>query len=405
MIFTIYQLNNYFILKMRVKITFFYERKTIEIQCTDKEIISDIFKRFLYKLNQNLKLCDFDFFYEGEKLNLDSTIENNEILKNKYQFSISAERKTRIIKCPECICNDSIINIGDNQITFYGCKYGHIINKLYSEYKQSQKIDFCRIVCSKSGCGKNQRDDPQDFYKCLTCTKKFHDTKYFCNKCYLAHDKSHTKIKYDEKNYFCEKYFNQFLQYCFTCKKNLCKNCVDEHKTHETISYDSISLNIEDIKKNIATIKGKIEELGITIDDIKQKLDGAKKIYENYCEIVDDIIEKYELFNQNYKNYRVIKSIFNINQSNIKISKDLDKINDGINLKEKISNLIDLYLEERNNYKRGHSTIIGNYDDDEDLKEWIKAQNKSKEKSEEKSEENNSNVECKRGKIRKTGQK
>ena len=64
-------------------------------------------------------------------------------------------------------------------------------------------------------------------------------------------------------------------------------------------------------------------------------------------------------------------------------------INNGINLKERISNLIDLYIEERNNYKRGHTTIIGNYDDDEDLKEWIKAQNKPEGKSKEKSEEKN----------------
>jgi len=354
-----------------VEVTFFYERKTIEIPCKVDEKMTNIFQKFINKLNSSSTVNDFDFFYEEKKLDNNTKI-LKDILKKNREIAIFVEKKSRIIKCPKCICNDSIISIDNYHLTFSGCKYNHTVNRLFNEYKESQKIDLSQIVCSKSGCTKNQRDDPQDFYKCLTCTKSLHHTKYYCNKHSLEHDKSHIKIKYDEKNYYCEKYFHKFIKYCFTCKRNLCHDCLDEHKEHETIDYNTISPNIKEIKEDISKIKGKINDLRHIIEDIKESLDGSMKIFEKYCEIANDIIEKYELFNKKSKNYRILKSIYNLKNSNKKIIEDLETIIKGSNLKNKINTLIDIYQSDRNNYREGSYNIIKKEDNDKGLMEWVK---------------------------------
>ena len=65
---------------MNIKVNFFYERRTIQILSTYDEEMSIIFKKFLNKLNSNLTINDFNFFYEGHKLSLDSTISKNNFI-------------------------------------------------------------------------------------------------------------------------------------------------------------------------------------------------------------------------------------------------------------------------------------------------------------------------------------
>ena len=353
---------------MIIKVNFFYERRTIQIQSTDAEEMSIIFKKFLNKLNSNLTINDFNFFYEGHKLSLDSTISKNNFIKKDEEIIIFAERKLGIIKCPKCICNDCIIKIENYRLTFSGCKYNHIENLIFDQYEQSQKLETSKIVCSTNGCKRNLGNS--DFYKCLNCTKLLGHTKYYCNKCTSLHDKSHTTIKYDEKNYYCEKYFHKFVMYCFTCKKNLCQDCVDEHKDHKTKSFDLMSPNIKEIKGTLKKIKENIGNLRHIIEDIKESLDGAMNLYEKYCEISYDIIEKYELYNKNLKNYRILKSIHNLEKSTGKIKDDLNRIVNEKNLKDKICELIDIYQGDRNDYKDGiNNKINNNNDSDDDLYE------------------------------------
>ena len=143
-----------------VLVTFFYERKTIEIEFPVEEQMIKIFQSFVNQLNPNLTINDFDFYYEGKKLNNNSTANLKFLMNRKSKISISVEKRSRIIRCPKCICNDSIINLENYHLTFSGCKYNHNVNRLYNEYTECQRIDLSQIVCSKSGCTKNQRDDP-----------------------------------------------------------------------------------------------------------------------------------------------------------------------------------------------------------------------------------------------------
>ena len=57
-------------------------------------------------------------------------------------------------------------------------------------------------------------DSFDDFYKCLTCSRNLKKTYYFCSKHKIEYDethKAHTKVRYDDTNYYCEEHFDKFI--------------------------------------------------------------------------------------------------------------------------------------------------------------------------------------------------
>ena len=363
---------------MEFKAIFIYEKRTFEIQCNTNEELNTIYGKFVNKLNPNLSINDFDYFLEGKKIgknikNLQEFISENKkdfisknkkdfISENKKEITICVEKRSKIVKCPVCICNDCIIDIDDYIIKFYGCKYKHTDFKIFDDYKGSQKIDFSKIFCKYEGCEKNESNDPEDFYKCLTCCDILKHTQYYCTyhkkEDEKKYAKKHNHVNYDHKNFICNKHIKKFLKYCFKCRKNLCEDCEADHKNHQIKDYNSMSPIVEEIKKDLDTIKGKMEELRIIVDYIKRNLlDGTMKIYENYCEILKDVIEKYEYNNKELKNYGVLKNFLNLRKSDRKILKDLDEVIKEDNYKKKAYFLIDMFQKDLDNYKNLQNNI------------------------------------------------
>jgi len=303
--------------------------------------------------------------------------------------------KLRIIKCPQCVCNDSIINLKDYHITFYDCKYSHK-NRIYllDQYDESQNINFSKISCSRCGfkTTMDNCDSFDDFYKCLTCSKKLKKTHYFCSKHKIEHDethKKHIKVRYDDKNYYCEEHFDKFIEYCFLCNKNLCQECSKIHagEKHIVQSYESLTPNLAEIKRDLNTIKQKINDLVIFIDNIKNSLDGAFEMYNNYYKIANDITEKYELYIKDLKNYRILRNFLNLKISNNQIIKDLDEIFDNNDLGFQCNKLINTYQEDRGKYNKTQEMNLEKHGI-EDYKEWkeqnvLKEENKKQKKKKE----------------------
>ena len=298
-------------------------------------------------------------------------------------MNASAEKKSKFVKCPRCVYNNCLIDIDNYVINFYGCKYNHIDCQVFNSYPETQKINLSKILCDSVGCDdKTQNNDPDDFYKCITCSKSLNHTQYYCNLHSKEHDKNikqkHFQVKFGERNFYCDKHEKKFIKYCFKCRKNLCENCSDEHNNHPIKEYDSISPNIKDFKDSLDKIKEKIEQLKIIIDYIKKHiLDRSLKIYKDYCEILCDVIEKYELNNVEFKNYEILKNFLNLKKSNKKIMDDLDKIINEKNYQIKANYLFEIYLNEQKNYKDNISNLnnlINKYenksDDLDDLMEW-----------------------------------
>ena len=140
---------------MDLKVKFHYLSTVIEISCNTSEDINKIYDKFVDALNEPLtdekdktKATYYIYYYKGNKLGNKGTIGNNKYLRGQKDININVQRKLRFIKCPKCVCNDCIVNLENNLLTFYGCKYKHIVSTKYDEYIKVQKIEGPELKCS-----------------------------------------------------------------------------------------------------------------------------------------------------------------------------------------------------------------------------------------------------------------
>ena len=332
---------------------FYSEGKILDkiiIQCKSNESMYSIFEKFSNKIGS--KVSDFDFFYKGKKVKEDSTIISLKNNKNANDIDISFKKRSKIMKCPECVCNNCIIKIEKYRLNFTECCHEHkTTNIIFDKYEGSQNIEFNKIRCNK--CQKSQNDDLKDFSKCLRCSKQFKYAIYYCYECSLSHAHSQFLIKYDEKYYYCQDHFNTYKSYCATCNTNLCELCEKTHRNqnHRVLKYDQMVPDINPIKLKLEDIKTRIDDLKIVVDQIKNNMDGAVRIMENYYDIAQDIISKYESFNKKFTNFQVLKTVSFLHFSNLEVLKDLIEITEGDqDLKYKCNKLIDIYKSDRSNY-------------------------------------------------------
>ena len=332
---------------------FYSEGKILDkiiIQCKSNESMYSIFEKFSNKIGS--KVSDFDFFYKGKKVKEDSTITSLKNNKNANDIDISFKKRSKIMKCPECVCNNCIIKIEKYRLNFTECCHEHkTTNIIFDKYEGSQNIEFNKIRCNK--CQKSQNDDLKDFSKCLRCSKQFKYAIYYCYECSLSHAHSQFLIKYDEKYYYCQDHFKLYKSYCATCNTNLCELCEKNHRNqnHRVLKFDQMVPDINPIKLKLEDIKTRIDDLKIVVDQIKNNMDGAVRIMEQYYDIAQDIISKYESFNKKFTNFQVLKTVSFLHFSNLEVLKDLVEITEGDqDLKYKCNKLIDIYKSDRSNY-------------------------------------------------------
>ena len=377
---------------MEVKVTFYYLNRTIEVLCKSNEEMDKMYGKFVSKLGDDSEVDHYIFYYETHKLGHDSTIEKNKFISGKKDINITAQKKLRIIKCPKCKCNDCIINLNNNIASYYGCKNDHSSSSIYDSYINIQKIDSELIRCNESGCQHNQQNYNLGFYKCLKCSYVVKFSQYFCKEHISSHDKRHIWVKYDKKNYFCEKHFKQFIKYCFTHHKNLCEDCEKDHKTDNIEDYNCMTPNVDKLKESLTEMEENINTLKLVINRIKDSLDDTLRIFKRYHYIAKDIIGKFELFNKELKNNRILKSLWNLQSSNIKMNNELTKIIDEESLLNKANLLLILYENNEAIYKKNMNEIIDfKKEDDEWWKEIKECEKKKLTTSQNKNQNQNQN--------------
>ena len=243
----------------------------------------------------------------------------------------NTQRVSKIMKCPNCICNNCIIRIKDYRTHFFQCVHRcQIIPKTFDEYEESQAIPYRRIVCNS--CARNQEELSGDFTKCLQCSDRNGYATYYCHEHSQTHP--HPTILYDHKYYYCTAHYksnNLFISYCKNCQMNLCDECEKSniHKSHNIFKFsDNMIKDIEPIKKTLEVINNQIIDLELKVEQIVNHMNRAINIFKKYHFIALDILGKYEKYNLNTKfiNYQVIKTIDFLNESNISISDDLKKL-------------------------------------------------------------------------------
>ena len=388
------------------KFIFMYATRSYEIPCTGNEKLIEIIQKFIDIFNPDSISHDYNFYYEGKIIDLNTyekPIEENENFGKKEYFIITVEKNIKVIMCPKCNYGDCVVSLTNYKTTFYNCEHKHLEISSYDNYFIDQIYYPEKIRCAGNNCNKTAKMDPK-FSLCLTCSKLLNKTKSICSECIEKHkheykDSNHFIINYEDKNYYCKDHCKKMEHYCFTCKKNLCDDCVeklleDKEKGKEN-KIKRIELLIPDeeelkkLKDSLEEIKKKMEELKLVIDDIVYSLNASKRIYENYCKIANHIITKYETFNKDkeaFKNFTIFKCLRNLKKSNEDILNDLKEVIKEKENLEKAKKLIGIYNKKRENYYRNERETIDLNSENDD--EWFKEvcereENKEKEKNKE----------------------
>ena len=381
---------------MEVKVIFIYLNKTIQFVCKEDDEMDKIFEQFIDKLNDGSKKEHYIYYYDGNKIGHESTIKKNKYLSGKTEITIKAQKKLRIIKCPKCM-NDCIINLNNYVASFYGCKNDHSDNEIYDQYIYLQNMDGNQIRCNEPNCSeKTQQNYSKGFYKCLTCSKIVKRSIYFCKDCIEQnHDKKHIFVNYDKKNYFCVKHFHKFKKYCFTHKENLCEECEKGHENCKIAKYQSMTPDMDNIKASLNTMEENIETLKIVIKDLKYRLDGALRIFKRYHYIAKDIVGKFELFNQDLKNHRILRSLWNLQNSNKIMNDELTKIIQEEDAIKKVNQAIAFYEKKEENKVNKNKILDDINQNTNEIDDWweeIQKQSKKKGKNEKNEENGNSKI-------------
>ena len=321
------------------------------MQCKKAEYMKDIVKRYLTKINKNVK--NIYFLYNGnivdEELKLekifpsymmeskitilgmdidDDEIENEE---GKPNFKISKE-----IICPECLEN-CILSFNDYRISLFNCSNKHSYsNILIDEFTDFQRINEEKIICNKCKSSKLESYENK-FYFCCNCKINL------CPLCKTGHEKDHLMINYDFLNYICIDHGEKFIFFNKESDRNLCDLCM-ENIDYENGNYNDnyIYLNtiIKRKNKNINELKIKLdklkEEKNIYSEKFKKVLNNMELYYEMAYKIIN-------IFNGKTKNYKLLININNIYDYNEKIIKDIEKIINEVEIDKKLKIIEELY--------------------------------------------------------------
>ena len=327
----------------------------INIQSSPNSKMSEVIEKFKNKAYQ-LNFDNYEFYF------------NDKIVNQNFKLShfrstiiiIYVRKRSLFTKCPDCEANTCFVKIEDYGLNFWGCPYGHRCTKTFSRYEESQKINYGLIVCDR--CQKT-RKEVKEMFKCLTCSKNFQRSCYFCSECNAQFEEKskdnkgvkHNVIKYDDKNYYCLD-GSEYSSYCITCETDLCEKCEIIHKNekHTTMKYDKISPKIESLKNVLKKIKVKIEESKAHIEQILKMIEGASSTLDKYYAICMDIIGKCESYNMKLKNFHIIKNLEYLENSNKIVLEDLNEFMKGDNSKNdylrKCEKLFDIFYKERGNF-------------------------------------------------------
>ena len=284
-----------------IQTNFIFEGQNIAIQCNKNEVMKEIFKKFEVKFNIENK--SVYYLYNGNEINKEIKLE--QIIGNTNNINIIVNSikdiksnyliNNKYIKCPECKENIRI-KIKDYKIQLYDCKNKHNIdNILLKEYENIQSIDISKIICNICNNNNKNKIYNNDLYICNTCKLNI------CPLCKLKHDKTHNIINYEQKEYICEIHNENYIKYCYTCNKNICMLCFNQHNEHDTISYEKIIPDIDNIKNSLIKLKNSIDIFKSDIKIMINKLNEVMKNIDLYYNINNNIYKNYDKKNINYE--------------------------------------------------------------------------------------------------------
>ena len=330
-----------------VEVVFDYQQNKTMIQGNLNNLFEEIIEKYTFKTK--LDKNDIYFISNGNIINKNDKLENimsdsdkrNKkiiILVYSINNNINIEntniKKSKDIICPECkeMCK---YEIKDFKIKLYGCKKGHIKENIkLNEFENNQVIDISQIKCDV--CKKENKANTfnNEFYICCECKINL------CPLCKSIHNKKHSIINYDNKNYICNKHNEPLFEYCEDCNIDMCISCSSEHKNHKIILYQEKLIDIKNLRDKMNEFKNEINKLKENLEEIInkfKKLIGNMDIIYN---INNNILNNYET--KKTRNYSLLS---NINYVNDYIGYEIIKIKNEYDYGNNINKLLDIIDE------------------------------------------------------------
>ena len=352
-----------------VEIEFDFNQAITNIQAKLDDPFKDVINKFMQK--SLLEPGSVNFLVNGKVINPNESVEshmsnfNKENKKMKIIVTMAvndnSNKEQVIAKSKDIICQNCKepcrIKTENYKIKLFECINGHIIEDIkFIDFDNTQKINESEIICNNCKF-KNKGNCPADeFYRCLNCKLNL------CLLCKPNHDPRHNIIKYDNMNYICQIHNEPLIKYCIQCKKNICFAC-EGHKNHECEHLENLIPDMEEKKKILNELKINIDGINKTIKKVIDNLNGFMSYINKFYEINNNILENY---NVKKRNYQVLKNLNEINNNN-EIIKIIKTINNNNNIKNKISDILDLY-NNMNKDKMNIMTIIYNINNQNKIK-------------------------------------
>ena len=305
------------------KIYFVYEGAQILILGSSNDSMKNIINKFIEKTHA--KRNSIYFLYNGIIINEDSLLEQiankgDKIRKEMtilvYSY-IKVNQNNSIIKSEEVICPKCFGNINlkveNYKISLLDCKNNHSIKDLlFKDFIGTQNIDL---------------------------------------------------INYDKRNTCCEIHSESYNYYCESCKKNLCARCKKAHENHEIKDYGDILPAIDETKKRIIDLENSIKQLNANIDYIINRFAFFKENMNNFLQIYKNIMKNVEKPNRSYE---MLNNMYKINNNDV--MKDIKRIVEENNLKNKINMIYDI-IDKEENFDNNELTLIYKINkDDKEIK-------------------------------------
>ena len=300
-----------------VELIFSYNQVQTIIQANLNDSFTSIIKKYVNKTK--LDINNIYFVSNGQKIPNNKKVENimnNSEKKSKRKIilvltinSTINNDNTNMIKSKDVICpickEICIYEIKDHKIKLYGCKNGHMTENIkLDDFNNTQKIDISQIICDK--CKNNNKANTfnNEFYICYECKMNL------CPLCKSIHNKKHSIINYDFKNYICNKHNETFVKYCEECKIDLCLSCLNGHKNHKLISYEDELMDIKILRYFMDHLNETINKFKLNLEETINKFKKLQVNLDTYYNISNDILNNYEI-NKN-RNYYLLRNLRNI---------------------------------------------------------------------------------------------
>ena len=294
-----------------VDIEFNYQQKKTVIQAKIDDSFTNVISKFISKTK--LDLNNIFFLSNGKNLNKNEKVKsimsesekrNKKMIILVYDINNTINiGNTNIIKskdiiCPICQenCLLDISNFRNFRINLYGCKNGHKTENIkIKDFNKTQVIDISKIKCDKCKSKNKSETFNNEFYVCYECKMNL------CPLCKSVHDKTHSIINYDNKNYVCNKHNETLFKYCEDCKIDMCLSCVDEHKGHNIKSYEDKLVNLKHSKFFLNYLDNSINKFKKNLEEAIFKFKSIKENLDIYYNLYNDMLNKYEKNkNRNY---------------------------------------------------------------------------------------------------------